>query len=207
MAESPRLPRYDDVVSADDPFPREHLATLLGRLPAYLRLTWHLGRDPMVSRARRAALVAAAGYVASPVDLVPGLIPLVGQLDDVAVALAAIRLALDGLSPERRRRHLDAVGLTEAHLADDLRALAMTTAWLARTVARETGRAGRAAARAGRSGASQLVDGARGLTRAVGGEVAPRTAAARDRTRETLAGVRRRLPRMRSEETVDRDVT
>ena len=68
---------------------------------------------PTLSRARRTAVIAAAGYVISPVDLVPGVIPVLGQLDDIAVALLALRLALDGLHPERRRAHLEAAALDE----------------------------------------------------------------------------------------------
>lgn len=132
---------------ADDPFPRDRVATMMRRLPAYLRLSWRLTRDPLLSRARRAAVIGAAGYLASPVDLVPGVIPVLGQLDDIAVALAAIRLALAGLSPERRRFHLEAVGLADEDLAADLRTVGAATAWIARAGVRATGRGVRATAR------------------------------------------------------------
>jgi uncharacterized membrane protein YkvA (DUF1232 family) len=182
-------------VIVDDPFPRERWGALVGRIPAYLRLTWHLGRDPLLGRARRVALVAAAGYVASPVDLVPGVIPMIGQLDDLAVALAAIRLALAGLSPERRQRHLDAVGLTDDHLVNDLGTLAATAAWIGRSAWRGTVRAGNAALRAGRAGSTRLVASARQITRAAADGIAPRAGAAGGRARGALAGVRGRLPR------------
>ena len=140
---------------------------MLHRMPNYLKLTWRLGKDPMLSRARRAAVIAAAGYVISPVDLVPGVIPVLGQLDDIAVALVALRLALDGLHPDRRRAHLEAVGLSDAHLAEDLRTVGATTAWIARSGIRDlrppgarecpSGRGGRGAGgevgRQGRQGA------------------------------------------------------
>src|SRR5699024_10174289 len=70
-----------------DPFPRDRVTATIKRMPAYLRLSWRLARDPLLSRARRAAVVGAAGYLASPIDLVPGVIPVAGQLDDIAVAL------------------------------------------------------------------------------------------------------------------------
>jgi uncharacterized membrane protein YkvA (DUF1232 family) len=150
---------------ADDPFPRDRFGALVRRLPAYGRLAWRLGRDPLLSRVRRAAVVAAAGYLASPIDLVPGFVPLLGQLDDIAVVLAGLRFALDGLDPERRRTHLAAVGLTDADLSSDLGTVGATSAWVARSGARAGGRlarvgvraavgsarlAGRTAARAGR---------------------------------------------------------
>ena len=123
-----------------DPFPRDRFSAMLHRLPSYVRLSWRLGKDPMLSKARRAAVVAAAGYVVSPVDLVPGIVPVLGQLDDIAFALLALRLALDGLHPDRRRAHLAAVGLEDAHLTDDLRTIAATTTWIARSGLRLTGR-------------------------------------------------------------------
>jgi len=125
----------------EDPFPRERVAATLRRMPAYLKLAWRLGRDPLLSRMRRTAIVAAAGYLASPIDLVPGVIPLLGQLDDIAVVLATLRFALAGLDAERRHMHLEAVGLGDDNLNEDLRTVAVTSAWLVRAGARTTGRA------------------------------------------------------------------
>lgn len=132
---------------SEDPFPRDRFAAMLRRMPAYLRLSWRLAKEPLLSRARRGVIVAAAGYLASPIDLVPGVIPVLGQLDDVAFALAALRLALAGLSPERRRMHLDAVGLQEQDLAADLRTVGATSAWILRTTARTTARVAAAGGR------------------------------------------------------------
>jgi hypothetical protein len=105
--------------------------------------------------------VAAAGYLASPIDLVPGLIPVLGQLDDIAVVLTALRLALDGLDPARRQAHLAAVGLSDADLGTDLRAVGSTAAWI-----------GRAGVRTGRrmlgSGVRAAVRGSQAVGRMVG---------------------------------------
>jgi len=135
-------PGYDPAV-AHDPFPRERVGATMRRVPAYLRLAWRLTREPLLSRARRAAVIGAAGYLVSPVDLVPGFIPVLGQLDDIALAIAALKFALAGLSPEVRRRHLDAVGLADDLLMDDLRTLGVATAWLGRAGVRTTERAAR----------------------------------------------------------------
>jgi uncharacterized membrane protein YkvA (DUF1232 family) len=111
-------------------FPREEFVSVLRRLPAYGRLALVLARDPRLSRVRRAALIAAAAYVFSPIDLVPGFVPVLGQLDDLAIALAAIRLALDGLNPQVRAERLAAAGLTQAELEADIRSIGRVTGWL-----------------------------------------------------------------------------
>ena len=117
---------------ADDPFPRERLVALVRRLPAYGRLGWRLARDPRLSRGRRTAVAGAVAYLVSPIDLVPGIIPVAGQLDDAAVALLGLRFALRGLPPAERRAHLDAAGLDAADLDHDLRTVRLGAAWMLR---------------------------------------------------------------------------
>jgi hypothetical protein len=95
-------------------------------------------------------VLGAAAYVVSPIDLLPGIIPGIGQLDDVLVALAGLRLALAGLDPAQRRAHLAAVGLAEDDLADDARTVGATAAWLARTGARSALRVSEGLLRVGR---------------------------------------------------------
>jgi uncharacterized membrane protein YkvA (DUF1232 family) len=132
-----------------DPFPRERFGALLGRLPRYARLAWRLGRDDRLSRGRRASLLAGAAYLASPIDLVPGIIPVAGQLDDAAAILFALRHALNGLPPQARADALADAGLGPGELEDDLRTIGSTYAWLGRQGARLAWRGTRAAARAG----------------------------------------------------------
>lgn len=121
---------------AVDDFPRDEFTALLRRLPRYARLAWALARDPRVARSRRLAVLAGAVYVISPVDLIPGFIPLAGQLDDLIVALGAIRLALDGLKPEWRAERLAAAALSQAELDADFRTTTAVAGWLARSSVR-----------------------------------------------------------------------
>ena len=116
-----------------DDFPKDAFVALVKRLPRYAKLAWALAREPSLSRARRAAVLAGAAYVVSPIDLVPGFIPVAGQLDDVAVALGSIRLALNGLSPKVRAAHLAAAGITQADLDADLRATGSIAGWLGKS--------------------------------------------------------------------------
>src|SRR3712207_5606231 len=76
----------DDTAAADT----ERLKGAVRRLPRYLRLTWNLARDERVPRGAKAFLVVGGAYALSPIDLIPGIIPVAGQIDDVLVLLVAL---------------------------------------------------------------------------------------------------------------------
>jgi uncharacterized membrane protein YkvA (DUF1232 family) len=141
-----------------DPFPREPLTRLVGRLPRYARLAWAVARDPALPRSRRAILLAGAAYLASPIDLVPGIIPVAGQLDDAAAVLLAIRLALAGLPPAARLRHLQHAGLEAQEIDEDLRTVMSTAGWLARAGGRLAWRATKATARFAAAASQRIRD-------------------------------------------------
>ena len=61
-------------------------------LPQQLRLAYCLVRDPRVPVAAKAGVAAALGLAVVPVVELPEGLPLVGDLDVVAVALLALRL-------------------------------------------------------------------------------------------------------------------
>ena len=132
-----------------DPFPTARFTALLRRLPRYGRLAFHLGRDQRIPASRRAALIAGAVYLVSPIDLVPGFIPVAGQLDDAAAILVVLRLALRGLPAAERQRVLADAGLDENDLDADLRTIGAVYAWLGRQGARLAWRGALAVGRAG----------------------------------------------------------
>jgi uncharacterized membrane protein YkvA (DUF1232 family) len=136
-------------MTAMEPFPRDEALALIRRIPAYGLLALQLGRDPALARGRRGALIAAAAYLVSPIDAVPGIIPLVGQLDDLIVIIAALRFALAGMTPQQRIQHLEAVGLSEAILVADERALLHIGSWTLRAAGDAATRVSRAGLRAG----------------------------------------------------------
>jgi uncharacterized membrane protein YkvA (DUF1232 family) len=129
---------------------------LASRLPAYLRLAWALGRDPEVPRGQKAWLLAAGLYNLSPIDPIPGVIPVLGQLDDYAVLLLALRRTLRACPPDIARAHLERQGLTATQLQADLE-----------EIQRIGARAGKQALRAAWSGLRFLGRGALALARGV----------------------------------------
>ncbi len=68
----------------------------IGRLPwrAKLRLGLALARDRRIPLAVRAIPVVLALYLAMPLDIVPDFIPVLGQLDDIAIVAIGVALLL-----------------------------------------------------------------------------------------------------------------
>jgi len=96
------------------------VSAVIQRLPRYAKLAWLLLRDPHLSIRHRAVLTAAVGYSISPIDAVPGIIPVIGQMDDLAVMLLAFRWILRSLPKERAQAYLSQSGLDMNTLDADL---------------------------------------------------------------------------------------
>jgi uncharacterized membrane protein YkvA (DUF1232 family) len=67
------------------------LRSSLRLLPDVVRLVSRLARDPAVPRSVRLRLWLLLAYVASPIDLVPDFLPIVGFADDVIIVLWVLR--------------------------------------------------------------------------------------------------------------------
>jgi uncharacterized membrane protein YkvA (DUF1232 family) len=75
---------------------RTQARVLAGFIPDCVVLVGRLLRDPRVPRRRKLLLSLAVGYLASPIDLIPDFIPLVGQLDDAIIVALVLRSFLRG---------------------------------------------------------------------------------------------------------------
>ncbi len=65
---------------------------------------WFLGRFDWSPMRLLVSLVLGLAYLASPIDIVPDIIPLAGWIDDIMVATAVVRLARFDLERYRRWR-------------------------------------------------------------------------------------------------------
>jgi len=93
---------------------------LASRAPDYGRLLLALVRDERVAWSHKAVLALAAGYVLSPIDLIPESVPLLGAADDVAVTVLAIDLFLERLPAGLLNEKLDELGIDRPALERDL---------------------------------------------------------------------------------------
>jgi uncharacterized membrane protein YkvA (DUF1232 family) len=137
---------------------------VVARIPRYLKLGWRLLQDPTVSGKGKAALGGGLAYAVSPIDPLPGIIPVVGQLDDLAILLLSVRTALRSCPAEVADMHLEAVGLSWETLERDLVTLRATAIWVARRGGKLALRIGKALLRvaANRLGAPSVTASASG---------------------------------------------
>jgi uncharacterized membrane protein YkvA (DUF1232 family) len=127
--------------------PLIRLAGTVARLPRYLKLAQGLARESAVAPRHKAALGLGIGYAVLPFDLLPGVIPVVGQLDDLAALLLGIRHTLRACPPDVAAAHLARAGLKATALDDDLRVVAVATVWLVSSAGSLSLRAARAPGR------------------------------------------------------------
>ena len=73
--------------------PQGPVRDLAALLPDSVTAIRRLRRDPRVPRRAKIAILIAAVWVASPIDLIPEFLPVIGPLDDIVVVALALRYA------------------------------------------------------------------------------------------------------------------
>lgn len=109
----------EDMIDADEAT-LTHFWEAIKRLPSYLRLAMAIARDPQVPKQAKVVLGFGAGYAISPIDLVPGVIPVAGQLDDLYAVLTALQQSLKRMPDDVADRHLASSGVTRESIDRDL---------------------------------------------------------------------------------------
>ena len=79
---------------------RTDAAALARFVPDCVVLVRRLLRDPRVPRRSRLVLGAVLAYLVSPIDLVPDVVPVAGQLDDAVILALALRHLIRSAGPE-----------------------------------------------------------------------------------------------------------
>lgn len=69
------------------------LRDLAAFIPDCLTTVRRLRQDPRVPRRAKVAIVLAGLWLASPIDLIPEFLPVIGPLDDIVVVALALRYA------------------------------------------------------------------------------------------------------------------
>ncbi len=69
-------------------------------VPNLAKLLYRLLRDKRVPRKRRLAMTLVGAYIASPIDIIPDFVPVLGSVDDLLVLAFAIDYLLQASPPE-----------------------------------------------------------------------------------------------------------
>jgi uncharacterized membrane protein YkvA (DUF1232 family) len=81
------------------------LNSRLRRLRGPLEMLLTGVRDPRVPITAKAVMIATLAYVASPIDLIPDIIPFVGHLDDMILIPIGVTVAVSLLPPGLRNEY------------------------------------------------------------------------------------------------------
>jgi uncharacterized membrane protein YkvA (DUF1232 family) len=82
-------------------------AGLVGGLVKQARLVWRLLKDRRVPSWVKLIPVAGLIYLLSPIDLLPDMLPGLGEVDDVMIILLALKAFVDLSPPGIVREHLE----------------------------------------------------------------------------------------------------
>src|SRR5215831_12470403 len=94
--------------------------TVLLDLPGRGKLAYCLLRDPRVPAAPKAVLLGALGVIISPIDF-PAWVPVLGELDMLALGVLAIESFIEACPAEIRREHEAALKARRSVWDRDLR--------------------------------------------------------------------------------------
>lgn len=92
---------------------------VLVEVPKHGKLAYCLLRDERVPRAPKALLLAALAVIVSPLDL-PAWVPLVGELDVLALAILAVQTFIEACPEDIRREHQAALDAQQSVFDRDL---------------------------------------------------------------------------------------
>jgi uncharacterized membrane protein YkvA (DUF1232 family) len=93
---------------------------LIRRLPTYIRLVWALLRDGRVPAQQKLILAGIGAYLFFPIDLIPDFVPVLGQLDDLAVVLLGLDLFIRSAPADIVEEHLAKISQDKDQLRRDI---------------------------------------------------------------------------------------
>ena len=88
---------------------------LLRTLLSQARLAFRLLREPRVPLLIKGVPLLAALYVISPLDFIPDIFPVIGQLDDLGIAVAALEIFLRLCPAGAKAFHQEAIAQRRAY--------------------------------------------------------------------------------------------
>jgi uncharacterized membrane protein YkvA (DUF1232 family) len=102
------------------PFSLARVRALIFEVPRQAKLAYCLLRDDRVPAAPKAAMLTAVGIIVSPLDF-PAWVPVLGELDVLALGVLAVKVFVEACPDELVREHGQALDRGESIFDQDLR--------------------------------------------------------------------------------------
>ncbi|MDP9143237.1 MAG: YkvA family protein, partial [Actinomycetota bacterium] len=112
MTEETNSIRPDDVIppQGESIQGRQMALDAVLMIPNLVKLVGRLLKDPRVPRRAKVVLGFAAAYVASPIDLIPEFIPVIGWADDLLILVFALDSLIERAGKDVVEEHWDGPG-------------------------------------------------------------------------------------------------
>lgn len=99
---------------------KQDIFTVIEKLPKYTKLLFKLYKSRDISKKHKLTLSVGIAYNISPIELIPGLIPVAGQLDNLIVMLRCLEKVLEAADPEITGQYLTEAGITIDEIKEDI---------------------------------------------------------------------------------------
>lgn len=111
-SEQPNRVRPDEILPPDGRSlqARQLMADAVFMMPNIVKLVTRLLKDPRVPRRAKITLGLAAAYVASPVDFIPEIVPVIGWADDLLILMFALDSLIERAGEDVVSEHWDGPG-------------------------------------------------------------------------------------------------
>jgi len=105
---------------------KKDIFSVINKLPIYSKLLFLLYKSKSISRRHKVTLSMGIAYSISPIDLIPGIIPVAGQLDNLLIMLRCIDKVLDKADQKVTGQYLEESGITREEIKEDIRLVSST---------------------------------------------------------------------------------
>ncbi len=94
--------------------------SVIGKLPSYSKLLIKLYKSRDIRKRHKVLLSMGIAYSLSPIELIPGIIPVAGQLDNLLIMLSCLEKVLNATEVEIRSGYLEEAGITLEEIREDI---------------------------------------------------------------------------------------
>lgn len=97
------------------------ICSVIDKLPKYSKLLVKLYKGRDINKRYKLLLSVGIAYSISPIELIPGIIPVAGQLDNLLVILRCLKKVLEASNTEVRNKYIKETCITIQEINEDIK--------------------------------------------------------------------------------------